>query len=179
LHPDHLDFLQEHYVKFTKRTIAGAVAGTMLAGGVAYAAMTLTGAGTAHADAYQGANLTITAEHVSKPIYPGVTADLSFTVTNDNPFPVTIKQISFDASRAGQLSVACATGEERYLTAPTATGTVIDLPAAQQSIIPAKAGSTAGSGTVTAVGAVHLDAAATAGCSFTVPFKVTGAGSGN
>lgn len=161
-------------MKFTKRTIAGAAAGFALAGGAAYAAMTITGTGTAHADAYVAQNITITDEQVSKKIWPGVTADLTFKVQNDNPFPVTIKQLSFDASRATEVSISCATGEEHFLSAPSAVGTVINLPTTPAQVIPAN-----GSGSVTVTNAVHLDAAATQGCSFSVPFIVTGAGSGN
>jgi hypothetical protein len=168
-------------MKFTKRTIAGAVAGSLLAGGAAFAAMTLTGAGTAKADAYQGKNLTISQESFDKPVWPGVEAAFTFAVTNENPFPVEIQQISFDESRKNLVELTCGGKDAaeklanvKKLSGPAGTvGTVYNLKDSEKKTVPAN-----GWVNVTIPAALKLDASATAGCSVVVPFKVTGAGSG-
>lgn len=166
-------------MKFTKRTIAGIIGGAVLAGGSAYAAMTIIGTGSASASAYQAQNLTISGVHFDKQIWPGVQASLIFDVANKNPFPVTLNQIGYDSSH-GPATVNCATSDDiTKLSVPglPPNSTTLNLPAG--IVVPAHTDAGDGTTTVTVPNVLHLDEAATGGCTITVPFKVTGLGAGN
>lgn len=166
-------------MKFTKRTIAGAIAGTVLAGGAAYAAITLTATGSAQADAYVARSLTVSGSQFSSQVYPGVSANLSFKVSNPNPFKVDIKSVAIANPR--DLSVTCAPGEAKYLSGPAAnvSGSTYTFPEGKIPQVPAGTEAAPGEQTVVIPGALNLSNDATQGCTVNVTFVVTGASSGN
>ena len=89
-------------LRWTRKTkVAGAIVGALLAGGGAYAATNWT-VGLAAGSSGEGqsatvSNLTISA--VASPaatnvLYPGGTGDVVLTITNPNPFPVTVTAVN-------------------------------------------------------------------------------------
>jgi hypothetical protein len=160
-------------MKSRKYLAVGAGLAVLLSAGGAYAAMQIFGTGSVSATSYQAQNVSVSGEKFNKPIYPGVFADLSFEVANPNPFPVTVQSVAIDTSR--RALVKCdAAGEESKLSGPaTSTGLAYNIPTSEQVAV-----SPNGKATITIKNAVHLDSSATKGCELTIPFKVTGAGSG-
>jgi hypothetical protein len=81
-----------------KRTIltgTAVVTAAVLAGGVAYALWTSSGAGSGRANSGSAVALTVTATTGAADLYPGFTAgDVSFTVTNPNPYAVTFTSMT-------------------------------------------------------------------------------------
>ncbi|MGA5301754.1 hypothetical protein ACPCHT_17630 [Nucisporomicrobium flavum] len=72
-----------------------AAAAVIVNAGAAWAYWTLGGAGTGVAVAGTAVELKLQGRSdESKPLYPGATADLAVTVTNQNDFPVKITSIS-------------------------------------------------------------------------------------
>ncbi len=89
-------------LKWTRKAkVVGAVVGALLAGGGAYAATNwtvgLAGGSSGEAQSATVSNLTISA--VASPaaanvLYPGGTGDVVLTITNPNPFPVTVTAVN-------------------------------------------------------------------------------------
>ncbi len=80
-----------------KHRIAGIAALFALTagGGMAYAAWSTSGTGTGRAAAITATTLTVTAATGAADLYPGFAdGDVHFTVTNPNPYPVTIASMS-------------------------------------------------------------------------------------
>ncbi|GIE76542.1 hypothetical protein Aph02nite_24920 [Actinoplanes philippinensis] len=152
-----------------KYVVAAAGLATVLAAGGAWAAMQVTGDGTASATAYQEQQLTITDAAFSGPLFPGGKIDLTFKVTNPNPFKVKVRTIGL--KQGSPPAITCKQGEDKYLSGPIgAAGTSFTIPAADQTVIDAN-GAT---GTVTIKNAVQLSNDATKGCALTLPFTITG-----
>ena len=76
------------------------VTATMAISGVAFASWTLSGNGTGTAGATNALDLTDIIISVDDPLYPGATSDATITVTNPNPFPVSITAVDFTGSVA-------------------------------------------------------------------------------
>lgn len=161
--------------KSRKYLAIGAAVAVLGGSGAAWAAMTIFGEGTASATSYQAQNVTVSNEAFNKQIFPGVSADLTFKVTNPNPFPVTIQSVAVDTSRA--ITVNCEVPAEAAKLSGPAMNTTgsYSIPSASQVTV----GANGGFATMTVPGAVHLDNSATKGCALTIPFKVTGASAGN
>lgn len=89
-------------LRWTRKTkVAGAIVGALLAGGGAYAATNwtvgLAGGSSSLAQSATVSNLTISA--VASPaatnvLYPGGTGDVVLTITNPNPYPVTVTAVN-------------------------------------------------------------------------------------
>ncbi|MFI5916385.1 hypothetical protein [Dactylosporangium sp. NPDC051541] len=74
--------------RITKRTaVIGTVSAVALAGGIAYAAWTITGSGSAGASASTAQPVSFSNTTVGT-LYPGATVDVRATASNPNPFPV-------------------------------------------------------------------------------------------
>ncbi len=79
-------------MKGLKRKVAvvGVAVGAVIGGNMAYAAWTANGTGSGNAKALSAQAITVTASTGAADLYPGFTAgDVFFTVTNNNPYPVT------------------------------------------------------------------------------------------
>jgi hypothetical protein len=155
------------------RLAAGAAALAVLAGaGVAYAAWTASGTGTAGAKATTFQPLTVSAGATTALLYPGGSADAVVSITNPNPFPVKITQIGQDTTPGKYVSsdqgASCtdASGSTHPtgVTLTTATGTPL-------ASVPANS-----SAPVTLTGKVTMSAASDNGCqgaTFAIPVTVT------
>lgn len=155
--------------KSRKYVALAAGAGTLLAAGGAWAAMLVSGDGTATAAAYQEQQLEITNGRFSGPLFPGGKIDLVFTVKNPNPFKVKVKTIGL--KQGANPAITCKAGEERFLSGPLGTSAqTVTLPAADQTVVDADGASA----TVTIKDAVRLSNDATKGCALTLPFTITG-----
>lgn len=77
-----------------------AVTATMAISGVAFASWTLSGSGEGTAAAANALGLTSVSISVDDALYPGATSDATITVSNPNPFPVSITAVDFTGSVA-------------------------------------------------------------------------------
>lgn len=149
-----------------------AVLAVLMGAGVAYAAWTATGTGTAGAKATTFQPLTVSAGTTTAQLYPGGSGDAVVSITNPNPFAVKITQVSQDSTPgkfvSSDLSANCtdASGSTHPtgVTLTTATGTPL-------ASVPAN--STA---SITLTGKVTMSAASDTGCqgaTFAIPVTVT------
>ncbi len=81
-----------------RATIATVAVGALLTAGVAYAAWTATGSGSGAAKAGAATDVVVTPGTPTAFLYPSGTSDVAVTVTNNNPFPVTVTALNLDAS---------------------------------------------------------------------------------
>jgi hypothetical protein len=152
--------------KSRKYAIIGAALTIPLVAGGAWAAMTIFGEGSATANKYEAQNLVVSDTSFSKPIFPGVSSNLVFKVTNPNPFAVKVSAIQLNGNPQISCDVAA---DANKITGPLGTQTSYTIPAADQVEVAPN-----GNRTVTIPNAVKLDFSATGSCSITLPFKVTG-----
>ena len=144
--------------------LAAAVIGVVftLMAGVAFAAWTADGTGSANARARTASAITVTAVTGTADLYPGFNdGDLSFTLTNTNPYPVTFTSMTPGAITSGS-PTACPSSN---LTVDTAGS--LSLPV----------GAGATSATQSIADVVNLASTAPDGCqgvTFTVAVTLTG-----
>lgn len=159
--------------KKSRKLYALSAVGVLLAGGgVAFAAMTISSnEADAKVAAGKAQNVQLSNARVSGPLYPGMSVDVAFDVTNPNPFPVTLTSL---VAGSGSPKIACdEAGDEKYIsTSLTVAGSTLTLPS------PVTVGPNGGTATVTIAKAVKLGKAAAGGCSIEGTFKVSGSGAG-
>ena len=109
--------------KTQKTAVVGGTVAVLLAGGVAFAAWTSTGSGTGSATAGSAVELTVAGNEATG-LYPTGTVAGTVTVTNPNPYAVTISSIDFtgatteaDGCEASTVTVADLSGLSEVLTA--------------------------------------------------------------
>jgi hypothetical protein len=125
---------QNHRTTNRKKKIAAiAVATTLVAGGgAAFALWSASGSGAGSATALTAQTITVNAATGAASLYPGATdGDVSFTLTNTNPYPVQFTAMtpgaittSNPACAASNISVAPATGLALNVGANTTSGTL-------------------------------------------------------
>ena len=152
---------------FSSRKIAaalGVMTAFLLSCGIAAAAWSSNGTGTATAKAATAQGVTTSAVAVTTGLlYPGGTGDLFIKVDNSNPFPVRVTAVG-----AGAGSVTAAGGIGSCSTHGVAlsaaqTGLTFDIGASS-------------SGTRTFAGVVSMSTASESGCqgaTFTIPVAIT------
>lgn len=162
-------------MKFKKRAIAGAVAGFVLAGGAAFAAVTLFGGGHASAAATVPNPLTVDNTQFVSALLPGGSADVKGIVHNPNSFPVKVTSVIVkDAGAVGSgpgcvsstLHIGGVAGTYPISTSATAAGHQFVL------TTPVEIAAN-GAEWVTAVNAVSQDSGAIAFCGFEADVAVT------
>lgn len=122
-------------VKWSRRTaVMGAISLVVLSSGVAFAYWSTTGSGTGAAQATGFVTPAVTAGTTSAQLYPGLTAngttagaDLVFSVSNTNPFAVTITSISLTGATVSSVTGATKVGSEDQPTANTNCATTPGL----------------------------------------------------
>lgn len=97
-------------MKFTKRTIAGAIAGTVLAGTAAYAAIALYSSAHVSAAASTASPLTVDNVQFATTLLPGGSADVKGDVHNTNSFPVTVTDVIVKSAGAHGVGADCGPG---------------------------------------------------------------------
>jgi hypothetical protein len=157
-------------MKAKKTIIAGAVAGAaaLAGGGIAIAAWSASGSGTGSALAYTAQSVTVNAvalSNSSASLFPGgPPGNVYFTVTNPNPYPIKITNITWGTPVSANPS-ACSSSLISVDTGAPTSGFNMTIPAS-------------GTSSVTQVNAVlDLSASATDTCqgnSFNVPVTMTG-----
>lgn len=106
--------------KLTRRTAtAGLVTLGLLGAGIAFAAWTSTGSDSGAATADTAKNLTVVVDDTVTGLYPTGSKDVTFTVKNNNPYPVTL-----DTATVSNLAVA----------APSAGCTIHDVTTSPVSV---------------------------------------------
>jgi hypothetical protein len=154
--------------KLTARiTAGGIVVGAMLAAGVAFAAWTATGSGSGYAKATTAQALTTVDVSASTPatLYPGATGNVKLSISNPNPYPVTVSSVSGNGAITSDKGAAC--NASTGVTYSNQTGLSLAVPAA-------------GSATFTLAGAVSMSNASDDSCQgavFTIPVSLSGASS--
>ena len=154
--------------KLTARiTAGGIVVGAMLAAGVAFAAWTATGSGSGYAKATTAQALSTVDVSASTPatLYPGATGNVKLSISNPNPYPVTVSSVSGNGAITSDKGAAC--NASTGVTYSNQTGLSLAVPAA-------------GSATFTLTGAVSMSNASDDSCQgavFTIPVSLSGASS--
>jgi len=143
--------------KLSKRIgIVAAVATAVIGGGVAFAAWTATGDGTANATA--GGALPVTADPgvTADALYPGVPTALTLKFSNPNPYPAKITGLALKANGI-TVDTAHSTCNVSSVTLNTVAinGFITGTPA---PIVPAKTASGDGTLPASIPGAVLMDA---------------------
>lgn len=135
----------------------------VLIGGMAFADWLASGTGVGFAKARRAVPLHTSPATASESLYPGSTGDVAVTITNDNPFPVTVRTIAGDGAIVS--GVADCDGPGNGVTFADQVGT---WPIAANS-----------SSSVTLAGAVAMASTspdACQGATFTIPVRVSSQG---
>ncbi len=142
------------------------LAGAMFAVGIAFAAWTSNGSGTASPKSTTAIDSVIAPGTSAADLYPGASGTVTVTVSNPNPYPVIVNSIS--AGSSALVNTTCAAGTVTTDARPNdATGLV-------QSDNSTKNIAASGSGTYTLV--THMAATAVDACklqTFTVSLTAT------
>jgi len=176
----HKQKVQKHNRFWTRRsTIVAAVVGALLAGGGAFAAsswvVSLNSGSSGESQSASVQNLTISAvatPSASNLLYPGGTGDVVATITNPNPFPVTLTAVQLPVNTsyaAGYTTSALSTAETGCSSTTSdvtwnfATGTS----GSSHSLTSALTVAASGSLTVTLTNDASMTASAPAACEAT------------
>lgn len=152
-------------MKVTKKLTVGTLfAGAMLAGSVAFAAWTATGAGSGYAKASSAQALTtvdVSASTVAT-LYPGATGNVLLRIANPNSYPVTVTDVAGSGAIDSDAVAACdaSTG----VTFTNQTGLSLNVPAS-------------GAATFTLTGSVAMSNSSHTSCQgaiFTIPVTLSG-----
>jgi hypothetical protein len=152
-------------MKMTRKlTIGTLFAGAMLAGSIAFAAWTATGSGSGYAEAGVAQALTTVdvSASTAATLYPGATGDVLVSISNPNPYPVTVTDVAGSGVIDSDTTPACdaSTG----VTYTDQTGLSISVPAG-------------GATTVTLSGSAQMDNSSHTTCQgavFTIPVTLSG-----
>ncbi|MEX0651778.1 MAG: hypothetical protein WD186_07110 [Actinomycetota bacterium] len=147
-----------------KLTVGTLFAGAMLAGSIAFAAWTATGAGSGYAKASSAQALTtvdVSASTVAT-LYPGATGNVLLRIANPNPYPVTVTDVAGSGAIDSDAVAACdaSTG----VTFTNQTGLSLNVPAS-------------GAATFTLTGSVAMSNLSNTSCQgaiFTIPVTLSG-----
>lgn len=152
-------------MKMTKKLTVGALfAGAMLAGSIAFAAWTATGAGSGYAKASSAQALTtvdVSASTVAT-LYPGATGDVLLRIANPNPYPVTVTDVAGSGAIDSDAVAACDASTGVAFT--NQTGLSLNVPAS-------------GAATFTLAGSVAMSNSSHTSCQgaiFTIPVTLSG-----
>lgn len=158
----------------TSRAGAAVTAGiglAMLSSGSALAMWTTSGTGTGSAAAATSLALTTTAvTPAGTLLHPGGSGDLRITISNPNPFAVTVTSVAAGAGSITSDKVGCS-GATTGVSLATQNGSWV---------VPAKVGAVNGTATVLLANALSMSNASDTTCQgavFTVPVALTGASS--
>jgi hypothetical protein len=163
-------------LKYKKRTIGGVIGGFLLAGGAAFAAITLFGAGHVAAAATVPTPLTVDSAEFVTTLLPGGAADVRGIVHNPNTFPVKVTSVIIKDAGAVGTGTGCQNttlhiGGTSGTYAVSSTGPSV---AGHQFILASTVSIAAGGAEwVTVPAAVSQDATATAFCGFDADVAVT------
>jgi hypothetical protein len=156
-------------LKRTGTVVAATAVAGVLVTGAAYAYWTATGTGNATVGSLSAQPLAVAAvSTVVSDLYPGKTDDVSFVVSNPNPYPVGLNGATVTGTPTSSSEAAC----------PGATNlTIATGPFTLSGTVPAATGSSPGSLTVSIPALVTMKTSADNGCqgrTFSIPISVTG-----
>ena len=155
--------------KFPRKLFAvGAIVGGAVVGGIAFAAWTSTGTGSATAKADTAEALTtVDASATSEAsLYPGATGDATLRIVNPNPYPVQVTSVTGTGTVTSDKGAAC----------DASTGVTFTDQADVALVVPAN-----DAATFTLAGAVAMTNSSDNACQgavFTIPVTLTGASAG-
>lgn len=91
-----------------KLALAVAAVAVTVSGGMTFGSWTVASSpGSGFAQAVSAVNLTLSTSSTTAQLYPGGTGDLSLTVTNPNPFAVTINSVTGSGTITSDKGAAC------------------------------------------------------------------------
>lgn len=136
--------------------------GLLFAAGIAFAAWTATGTGSGYAKATTAQPLTTVdvSASVAATLYPGATGDVELRISNPNPYPVVVS----DVTGNGAITASDPACNVASVSFTDQTGLSLNVPAS-------------GAATFTLAGAVQMSSAANDNCqgaTFTIPVALTG-----
>lgn len=136
--------------------------GLLFAAGIAFAAWTATGTGSGYAKATTAQPLTTVdvSASVAATLYPGATGDVELRISNPNPYPVVVS----DVTGNGAITASDPACNVASVSFSDQTGLSLNVPASNAA-------------TFTLSGAVQMSSAANDNCqgaTFTIPVALTG-----
>ena len=147
----------------------GILTGSALATTFAFAAWNASGSGQATVQGKTAQALTVSNVAISDALYPSATSGVKVSVTNPNPYPVTVTSIEGNgAITVDSLHSDCAASNVSFTNQTLASGVVL--------------GANDGNATIETAGGVKMIANAADACqgaTFTIPVKAVGASSAN
>ena len=149
--------------------VAAAAVTVVIGAGIAAAQWTASGSGTAGAKSTTFVPLTATATTGTATLYPGATGNAVVSISNPNPFPVTVTGISEDTTSYVTSGNGAACSDAPGSTHPTG----VSLAASTGSLDTVPAGGTV---SLTLTRKVSMSSASDTGCqgaAFTIPITVT------
>ena len=151
--------------KFSKRAIVTSLfLGVVLASTVALASWLATGTGKGYAKATSAQALTTSVATLgSSSLYPGGSADVYITVTNPNPYPVTV---------TGVTGTTAIVTTDNNATCDGATGVTFTNQSGLTFAVPANSNAS-----TTFAGAAHMSNSSDDACqgeTFAIPVSITG-----
>jgi hypothetical protein len=148
--------------KIQKTALVGGTVATLMVGGVAFAAWTSTGTGTGDVTAGEAVNLGVSGATIGD-LFPSNDVTQTVTVTNPNPYPVTLSSIQYISTAVDSAHSGC----------NVSSVTAADTP--DTSVVAAKTGGVDGSADVDVV--VSMDNTAYDACqgaTFTITYTAHG-----
>lgn len=150
-------------MQYNRKSVAivAGIAALGIASGTAYALWSSTGTGPSQAKAVSAQALTVSAASGAADLFPGNDGTLYFSVTNPNPYPVTLTTLTPGSVTSGAAGACPASN----LTTRSLTGLSLAVPASSTNVA------------LSAPGAVTLVTAAPDGCqgvTFTVNVTLSG-----
>jgi hypothetical protein len=137
----------------------------VLAGGVAYAFWTTTGTGTGAASSGTAQALTLAGGSVTgTQLYPGSSGDVVVTITNPNPFPVSVDSLTLPTTAATSFNDAALTSSDSACDAGTGVTWNYTTKTLSGVIVGKKVGSTNGSLTLTLTNGAAMSNASNTNC---------------
>lgn len=156
-------------MKRMRRAVAVvAVFAVVAVSSVALAEWLANGSGSGRASAITARALSVTGASGGAGLYPGGTGDVSLTISNPNPYAVSIASVTGSGAITSDKGAAC----------DASTGVTFANQSGLALMVPAASGGTAGSATFTLAGAASMSNASHDSCQgaqFTIPVTVSGA----
>lgn len=155
-----------------KLIVAAGSLAAMVATALVFAAWTTNGSGQGYAKAGSSSSLSTVdvSASAAATLYPGTSGDVLIKISNPNPYPVRVTEVSLNGANSDIVADASHSG-------CTTTGVSFSNQTELSIDVPAKSGGTNGTAQVTLTNAAAMSNAsldACQGATFTIPVSISG-----